>query len=995
MKGLLFSFSMILLGVVAAIAQPTEYVFDHISEKDGLGENITNSLLRDSRNQLWIGTYNGFYRYDGSNFYAYKKRKGKNSLYNEVVHSLCEDKYGNIWGATNNGVFKYNVYTDKYTTYNLGKQNNNNTFYNIKSDSKGNVFASSVYELFVYNAQTDSLQSIFASKFISHPENNAQIRRNGLLPDGNKIWLATAAGLKCVEYKGNHFEEIKDTSFIFKEGSKASLARGSEGTIWMADVVGLQLIGFDNKTYRIQKSINLAQYLPRFDGATLFCDNQQRLWFATWDFLSGVIDLSKNDKFVALQHFPANPQSIASNFFWDVNQDEDGTLWFATVAGISRCNPEKILYKKHYLPHYIPELQNTTLAIVKEDSSDNSLWMVSKNRLIIHYKPISHEYKIYTAPSLKYKGNLLEFGFCINIFFIGNDVHFFTDTGSFMFNKSTQKWKLCDLQSGLPVPHEIKEIIIEDNQITYATDGKNIVRNGINITAATSMKKLEKVRLLRLGKGGDVWAINNDTELLHINKAGKIEVVDFDKSAPNIGVIRSLEIDNKGDVWINYRGTGIYRYDATTKQIIFIDDTDGLQNNRIHDIKRDVRQNIWCMVYNKVSIYSPYTRQFTNFSLPHPISRENYLNYMTALSNGQILTTIENDIVTFYPERLQQLKSDISPSLSEVFAGNRSVIPQNNQLITLEENENTIRFRFGCFTDEEIIPYDLEFQLKGVDKNWRKAGKNREALYNDLSPGTYTFVLRSKGQNGNWVSSLSSAKVKVKTPLHKQGWFLLLCLMALAGSILWFLRYRIHQRNMLDELERKAQLLEKEKAVVMYESLKQQLNPHFLFNSLTSLSGLIEIDAKHAVRFLQQMSGIYRYILKNGNNETVLLKDEIDFVSLYINLQKTRFNQGLIVNIDIPEEYYDAKIAPVTLQNLIENAIKHNIIDTTSPLVIDIFVSDDDYLYVRNNLQKKNVVETSNKRGLVQFTTLYKYLTDQPVIIEESTKYFTIKIPLI
>ena len=200
---------------------------------------------------------------------------------------------------------------------------------------------------------------------------------------------------------------------------------------------------------------------------------------------------------------------------------------------------------------------------------------------------------------------------------------------------------------------------------------------------------------------------------------------------------------------------------------------------------------------------------------------------------------------------------------------------------------------------------------------------------------------------------------------------------------------------MLDELERKAQLLEKEKAVVMYESLKQQLNPHFLFNSLTSLSGLIEIDAKHAVKFLQQMSGIYRYILKNGNNETVLLKDEIDFVSLYVNLQKTRFNQGLIVNIDIPEDYYDAKIAPVTLQNLIENAIKHNIIDTTSPLVIDIFVKDDDYLYVRNNLQKKNVVETSNKRGLVQFITLYKYLTDQPVIIEETIQYFTIKIPLI
>lgn len=994
MKGLLFAIFLVLLGMVFAIAQPTEFVFDHITEKNGLGENITNSLLRDSRNQLWIGTYNGFYRFDGSNFYAYKKRKGKNSLYNEVVHSLCEDKNGNIWGATNNGVFKYNVYTDSYTTYNLGKQNNNNTFYNIKSDSQGNIFASSVFELFVYNAKADSLQSIFASRFIANPENNAQIRRNGLLPDGNKIWMATAAGLKCIENRGNHFIEIRDSSSIFKEGSKASLAKGADGTIWMADVSGNRLLGFDNKSYHIQKSISMAPYMPNFDGATLFCDKQQRLWFATWDFLAGVIDLKKNDKFVAIQHIPANPQSIASNFFWDVTQDEDGTLWFATVAGISRCNPEKILYKKHYLPHYIPELQNTTLTIVKEDLTDNTLWMVSKNRLIFHYNPTFHQYKIYPAPSIKNKEALIEFGYCNNIHFLGNDLLFVTETGSFMFNKSTQKWKLCDLQVGLPFPHEMKEIIFENNQITFATDGNNIVRKGINLSSA-SQKKFEKVRLLRPGIEGDAWAINNDTDLLHIDQSGKIEVVNFAKSSPIIGVIRSLEIDNKGRIWINFRGTGIYRYDPSSRQSNFFDDTDGLQNNRIHDIKRDARGNLWCMVYNKVSIYSPFTHQFTNFSLPHPISRENYLNYMTTLSNGQILTTIENDIVTFYPDRLQQLKSDISPSLSEVFAGSRSIIPQNNQLITLEENENTIRFRFGCFTDEEIIPYDLEFQLKGVDKSWRKAGKNREALYNDLSPGTYTFLLRSKGQNGNWISTLSSAMVKVKTPLHKQGWFLILCLLAILGSILWFLRYRIHQRHMLDELERKAQLLEKEKAVVMYESLKQQLNPHFLFNSLTSLSGLIEIDAKHAVKFLQQMSGIYRYILKNGNNETVLLKDEIDFVSLYVNLQKTRFNQGLIVNIDIPEDYYDAKIAPVTLQNLIENAIKHNIIDTTSPLVIDIFVKDDDYLYVRNNLQKKNVVETSNKRGLVQFITLYKYLTDQPVIIEETIQYFTIKIPLI
>jgi LytS/YehU family sensor histidine kinase len=197
-------------------------------------------------------------------------------------------------------------------------------------------------------------------------------------------------------------------------------------------------------------------------------------------------------------------------------------------------------------------------------------------------------------------------------------------------------------------------------------------------------------------------------------------------------------------------------------------------------------------------------------------------------------------------------------------------------------------------------------------------------------------------------------------------------------------------------LQSKTQKLEKEKAIAMFDNLKQQLNPHFLFNSLSSLSGLIEWDAQVASKFLNQLSVIYRYILKNAENETVLLQDEILFATMYVDLQKTRFNEGLVVNVDVAEEFYDKLIAPVTVQNMIENAIKHNIIDKKRPLVIDIFVDDNEYLVIRNNLQKKSVVETSNQKGLQQFISLYQYMTSKPVIIEsQNPTHFIIKIPLI
>jgi len=150
-----------------------------------------------------------------------------------------------------------------------------------------------------------------------------------------------------------------------------------------------------------------------------------------------------------------------------------------------------------------------------------------------------------------------------------------------------------------------------------------------------------------------------------------------------------------------------------------------------------------------------------------------------------------------------------------------------------------------------------------------------------------------------------------------------------------------------------------------------------------------------AGNFLEQMSKIYRYILKSRDSELVTLKEEMDFVQTYINLQKTRFGQGLQVHINIPEQYWNKKIVPVTLQNLLENALKHNIVDVETPLIIAIQPTDNGYLEIKNNLQKKKMIETSNKQGLASLRSLYKYLSKKPVIIEEENETYSIRIPLI
>ena len=216
--------------------------------------------------------------------------------------------------------------------------------------------------------------------------------------------------------------------------------------------------------------------------------------------------------------------------------------------------------------------------------------------------------------------------------------------------------------------------------------------------------------------------------------------------------------------------------------------------------------------------------------------------------------------------------------------------------------------------------------------------------------------------------------------------------LAVSGvNSVFFINYFISRwKDSLVEAER----LEKEKAQIQFDNLKNQLNPHFLFNALTSLNSLITENPMLASEFLQQMSKVYRYVLQNKEKNFVSLQTELDFIKNYVFLAETRFQGGLKIKFEISKEAMESAIVPVTLQILIENAMKHNIIDKDKPLSVEVF-SSGDYLVVSNNLQKRKTVETSNKQGLANLESLYRFMTDRPVILETSEARFTVKVPLL
>jgi two-component system LytT family sensor kinase len=212
-----------------------------------------------------------------------------------------------------------------------------------------------------------------------------------------------------------------------------------------------------------------------------------------------------------------------------------------------------------------------------------------------------------------------------------------------------------------------------------------------------------------------------------------------------------------------------------------------------------------------------------------------------------------------------------------------------------------------------------------------------------------------------------------------KGIILLSMLFSLNFFKRWKIEYKENERLKRNELE------------LQNRALKSQLNPHFLFNNLNTLSGLIQQDQSIANDFLKEMSDMYRYILKTTDKEVVPLKDEVQFAKNYSRLLKKRFGKNFNYSIEIND--LDYMLPPISLHLLLENIVKHNRVDDEHPMSFTI-QQNEDYLSVENKINLKNNVD-STKKGLYILAEQYKFLTNKNVVISNENKLFLVKLPLL
>lgn len=238
-----------------------------------------------------------------------------------------------------------------------------------------------------------------------------------------------------------------------------------------------------------------------------------------------------------------------------------------------------------------------------------------------------------------------------------------------------------------------------------------------------------------------------------------------------------------------------------------------------------------------------------------------------------------------------------------------------------------------------------------------------------------------------------SAAARIQERTRRVKVFNGLTVMALLSAFYLAANRRGYKR--LEDVQLRAEQLKKEAAQAQFTALKNQVNPHFLFNSLSILASLVEVNPKLSLEFIAQLAKTYRFILEQPESDSIRLVDELSFMQAYSFLLRIRFRGKLAIDLALSaQEAQPYRIAPLTLQLLLENAVKHNQMSVEEPLRVTISL-DGDYLLVTNPIRLRPQVKESTRMGLKNINDRYRLLTERPVWIGEQNGLFMVKIPLL
>jgi hypothetical protein len=449
-------------------------------------------------------------------------------------------------------------------------------------------------------------------------------------------------------------------------------------------------------------------------------------------------------------------------------------------------------------------------------------------------------------------------------------------------------------------------------------------------------------------------------------------------------IIYSITEDKKGNIWFSTGDAGIFKYDGnkftgyTTAQ--------GLSSMEISDIKTDALGNIVIVNKKGLDILNPETNtvSYINSNMGIDNVNTNDLGAVTQSNTGSVFFSTASGIGIY--NAVKNISQQPLTIIENVRLFLEDEGPRPDSVFKHYQDNITFEFTGLYYSDPEQVQY--QYKLENFNNDWINT-KNHNAPFPKLPPGKYTFRVRSSLNEDFSHATEAVYSFIIGKPFWKTWWFLTLCTVVAAGLLYWYIRAR-------EAAVKNVERLRQEKYQFQFEVLRNQVNPHFLFNSFNTLISTIEEDPKTAVSYVEQLSDFFRNIVTYRDKDVITLKEETGLLQTYYYLQQKRYGTNLQLAIRLSEkESAETFIPPLTLQLLMENAIKHNAVSRETLLTVEIFINQEGYLVVQNNLNPKKSREAGAGMGLQNIVNRYNLLSNKRVQVNNTGQQFIVLLPIL
>ncbi|MBS1512220.1 MAG: histidine kinase [Bacteroidetes bacterium] len=958
-------FFMLLCSVTCTNAQfPFSKKIDIQDENTNIKGNV---LLKDNNGFLWVGTSEGLFKYSAAVPEKISLPFG-DALF---ITALYQDATGTIWAGCRNG-FIFSVTNHIPKTLPPKELLPGVAVTAILEDEKQHTwFATAGEGLYVFDGT--HLRHVTTADGLGDDNINCLFT-----PDKKHIIAGTDRGLSFIDLTGSqqhiHF-------FSSRNGLPDNIVRSMApchmaNTIW----VGTQSKGFLLFNYKVEQIVDSGDAAPwQYGQINDIIELKNETIFATEE--DGIICINKKSKATrsCIDHDSSLPRRVE-----DLQQDNEGNIWAVAENKLISFTGEYLRY--FYSAGNIPFLK---VHIILADD-ENKLWFTPDLRLyesnidqLSKVRPRSFDI---TPPKDH-----------IDITCLYKDKYGYTWAGTmgaglFRLNTYTGKWRRI-LEDSISASGNILNIAGKDDQVWIST------LNGVaKFTLNASNYDLdEKIAFTNYSKkdglGSDyiyyifidsrnrVWFATDGAGITLYENNTFTNFAAQGKFPSR--VTYSITEDIKHHIRISTYTDGLFEYNQ--QQFIQYGVKDGLTDIAFTSIAADDFGNIIAVNRKGIDVLNPEKKIVQHFGAESGFTAvQPNLNSIAKDEAGNIWIGTERGIVRYTSLPLFSVYTPTAVFESVLLFNNPVNIITDHQF-TADQNNFTFKFEAAYYKAPEKIRF--QYWLDGYSKKWETTA-DRTINFPQLHPGTYMMKIRASASENFDASPVATYTFSISKAFWNTVWFWSAALVLFALMIVLIMRRRILAIRRKDQVER-------ERFRLQYDALKNQVNPHFLFNSFNALMNIVEEDPSAAAPLLKHLSQFYRKMTAYSQKELITLSEELDLLRSYLYIQQVRFGEALQISINInPMLEEHSVIPPLVLQLLAENAVKHNTVSKLRPLHINIF-STGANIIVQNNINTKLEKEESEGVGIQNIKNRYAILTGKPVLLEISASQFIVKLPIL